>query len=150
MLDESIKLPSDEESNLTSQISENEKTENLTQEENSSVNVVNDEVENDEVLKEEESNLISENSDVKESDTLAKEEVPSPNIAVDEIETKIAESSEKIKHVAIEMIDYENLNLEDLVAELDKLVKEHPVQSIHNNVNTIKNIFFIFMFYYFR
>jgi len=39
------------------------------------------------------------------------------------------------------MIDYESLNLEDLVGELDKLVKEHPVQSIHNNVNTIKNIF---------
>jgi len=175
MLDESIKLPSEEDNNLTSQNSENKKATNLTQEEITSVNEVIDEGEKDELSKEEESNLtsqISESSDVKESDTLAteevpspnttvdeienkiaessdvnesetlaKEEVPSPNTAVDEIENKIAESSEEIKHVAIEMIDYESLNLEDLVGELDKLVKEHPVQSIHNNVNTIKNIF---------
>tara|TARA_R110001583_G_scaffold123082_1_gene274403 strand:- start:22251 stop:24287 length:2037 start_codon:yes stop_codon:yes gene_type:complete len=148
MLDESIKLPSEEESNLTSQISENEKPTNLTQEEITSEDEVNDEVNdegvNDELSKEEDSNLtseISENSEIKESDTLAKEEVSTPDTAVDEIENKIAESSEKIKHVAVEMIDYENLNLEDLVLELDKLVKEHPVQSIHNNVNTIKNIF---------
>jgi len=78
MLDESIKLPSEEDNNLTSQNSENKKATNLTQEEITSVNEVIDEGEKDELSKEEESNLtsqISESSDVKESDTLATEEV---------------------------------------------------------------------------
>ena len=89
MLDESIKLPSEEDNNLTSQNSENKKATNLTQEEITSVNEVIDEGEKEELSKEEESNLtsqISESSDVKESDTLATEEVPSPNTTVDEIE----------------------------------------------------------------
>ncbi len=63
------------------------------------------------------------------------------NKAIDEIESKIAESSEVIEHKQIEMEDYESLSLEDLVAELGKLVKEGQVQSINTNVNKIKNIF---------
>ena len=63
------------------------------------------------------------------------------NEAIDEIETKIAESSEDVVHEEEEMLDYSNFNLEDLVAELGKLVKEKPVQSIQNNINQIKSIF---------
>jgi len=61
--------------------------------------------------------------------------------AIVEIENKIAESSEKTEHQQIEMEDYESLSLEDLVAELGKLVKEGQVQSINTNINKIKNIF---------
>ena len=69
------------------------------------------------------------------------EKSTSTNVAVDEIEDKIAESSENIEHVAIEMEDYGNLSLDELVEELGKLVREGQVQSINNNVNKIKSIF---------
>jgi len=65
------------------------------------------------------------------------------NNAVDEMDSKIAESSENIEHSTIEMLEYADLSLEDLVAELSKLVKENSVQSITNNVNAIKHSFHI-------
>ncbi|MDP2069167.1 MAG: DUF349 domain-containing protein [Lutibacter sp.] len=68
---------------------------------------------------------------------------PSSSKAVDEMDTKIAESSENVEHSTIEMIEYADLNLEDLVAELSKLVKENQVHSITNNVNAIKQAFHI-------
>lgn len=71
-----------------------------------------------------------------------KKSSPSSN-AVDEMDTKIAENSENIEHSTMEMLEYSNLNLEDLVAELSKLVNENPVQSIINNVNAIKQAFHI-------
>ncbi|MDF1517702.1 MAG: DUF349 domain-containing protein, partial [Lutibacter sp.] len=74
---------------------------------------------------------------------LKHKKIPSANNAVDEMDSKIAESSENIEHSAIEMIEYADLSLEDLVAELSKLVKENPVQSITNNVNAIKQAFHI-------
>jgi len=68
---------------------------------------------------------------------------PSSSNAVDEMDTKIAESSENVEHSTIEMIEYADLSLEDLVDELSKLVKENQVQSITNNVNAIKQAFHI-------
>ena len=76
-----------------------------------------------------------------EAVTVEIKSVSKSNKAVDEIESKIAESSEVIEHKQIEMEDYESLSLEDLVAELGKLVREGQVQSINTNVNKIKNIF---------
>lgn len=61
--------------------------------------------------------------------------------ALVEIDSKIAESSEGSDHQEIEMEDYESLSLDELVAELGKLVKEGQVQSINSNVNKIKSIF---------
>jgi len=84
-------------------------------------------------------------SDIKE-DTQKKlkpKKTPSSSNAVDEMDTKIAESSENVEHSAIEMLEYADLNLDDLVAELSKLVKENQVQSITNNVNAIKQAFHI-------
>jgi len=185
MLDESKKIPSEDETLLTSQsseISEEKPTTNLAKDDVSSSNeeiekvksqvkeesVLAPEVDKSkesekvEVLKEietpsaneevekvkpqvkEESILAPEVDKSKESekvDVANEKETPSANKAIDEIENKIAESSEKIAHVTIEMVDYESLSLEDLVKELTNLVKEHSVQSIHNNVNNIKNIF---------
>ncbi len=74
---------------------------------------------------------------------LKHKKTPSANNAVDEMDSKIAESSENIEHSAIEMLEYADLSLEDLVAELSKLVKENQVQSITNNVNAIKQAFHI-------
>ncbi len=81
---------------------------------------------------------LEETSGQKKSD---KKENNSSNKAVDEIESKIAESAEIVEHAKIEMLDYSKFNLEDLVVELSKLVKENEVQSIYNNVNKIKNVF---------
>lgn len=72
---------------------------------------------------------------------LKKKKNPSANKAVDEMDSKIAESSENITLAAIEMMDYAELSLEDLVAELSKLVKENQVQNITTNVNAIKQAF---------
>lgn len=69
------------------------------------------------------------------------EPIESSNKAMDEIDDEIAASSEKIEHVNMEDKDYSALTLEGLVAELTILVKESPVQSIQNNVNSIKNAF---------
>jgi len=115
-------------------------------------------------LPQEENNSTSNNSETKDQQTKASEKEatalkvpeskenkksPAPtdvqktttNKAVDEIENKIAESSEKEEETAIDNLDYSSLSLEDLVAELTTLVKEHKVQSINSNVNNIKNAF---------
>jgi len=63
------------------------------------------------------------------------------NKAVEEIENKIAETSEAIVHSPVEMLDYESLNLEELVNQLGLLVHGDQIQSINNNVNTIKSVF---------
>ncbi|PKP14275.1 MAG: DUF349 domain-containing protein [Bacteroidetes bacterium HGW-Bacteroidetes-3] len=63
--------------------------------------------------------------------------------AVDEMDSEIAESSENVEHKTIEMLDYADFSLEDLVAELGKLVKENKVQNITNNVNAIKQAFHV-------
>jgi len=93
---------------------------------------------------------VSENSE----NEISKEEVPiikklkaSPEIkllenkAIEEIDNKIAESSETVVHVPAEMLDYESLTLEELVNQLGVLVHGNQIQSINNNVNTIKSIF---------
>ncbi|WP_372792340.1 DUF349 domain-containing protein [Lutibacter sp.] len=148
MLDENKILPSEEENNVTPQNSE-------TQEEKTPINSAEEEISlKNEVVKENEeeelpivddSVLASQTTESideeKKPEVLSKLETPLVNEAIDEIETKIAESSEKTIHASIEMLDYESLSLEDLVTELSKLVKEHPVQNIHNNVNNIKNAF---------
>ena len=147
MLDESKKTPSEDETLLTSQsseISEEKATTNLAKDDVSPSNEVIEEVEKVKDQVKEESVLAPEVDKSKESEKVEvvnEIKTPSANKAIDEIENKIAESSEKTAHVAIEMVDYESLSLEDLVKELTNLVKEHPVQSIHSNVNNIKNIF---------
>lgn len=74
---------------------------------------------------------------------LKPKKTPSASEAVDEMDSKIAESSENIEHSTIELLEYADFSLEDLVAELSKLVKENSVQSITNNVNAIKQAFHI-------
>jgi uncharacterized protein DUF349 len=141
MLDEIKKLPNVEESNLTpqnSEVSEEKKSPNLIQEKVSLTDEVVDDGEKDKLPLEDEASKSSEGN---EPNTVSKKETPSTDKAIDEIESKIAESSEKIEHETIEVLDYGSLSLEDLVEELSKLVKENPVQSIHNNVNNIKNAF---------
>jgi len=63
------------------------------------------------------------------------------NKAVEEIENKIAETSEVVAHSPVEMLDYESLSLEELVNQLGLLVHGDQIQSINNNVNTIKSVF---------
>ncbi len=91
-----------------------------------------EEVESVVVVKEEEStekvleNLISEET----------------KTAVDEIENVVAENSEKKEEeVKIPMLDYDSMELESLVSELQKLIKNNPVQLIKNNSDAIKNAF---------
>ena len=125
MLDENNKLPA-EENNSTSKTTEN----------------LNDEkavVEHAENTKSKP--IAVEDNVTKEPEPTIKEGAGTNNKAVDEIESKIAESSENDDETAIEQKDYSKLSLEDLVAELAVLVKEHKVQSISSNVNSIKNSF---------
>lgn len=145
MLDEKKQL-SEEESKLTSQNSETSEDQNqstLQEEETPSKDEVVEENKEQLPLEEEKesTSITSEKEITKEPETETQEKVPSVNKAIDEIESKIAESSEKIEHSAVEMIDYNSLSLEDLVAELSTLVKDNPVQSVHSNVNNIKNAF---------
>ena len=61
---------------------------------------------------------------------------------VDAIETEVAEEAEKAdeKH-EIPMLDYDTMELEQLVVELEKLLKNNPVQQIKANSDAIKNAF---------
>ncbi len=169
MLNEENKLPI-EEGNSMSQVSENQEAiaKETNQKEQSVTSVVVDELEN----KITESNSIPEISEDQEvPQKVVKQKKPAAAIevddelgseiaesnqkevkqkktsstteAVDEIDNKIAESSENIEHKNIEMLNYADFSLEDLVTELDKLVKENQVQSITNNVNAIKQVFHI-------
>ena len=154
MLDQDDKLPV-EESNSTAQISENseetkKQTDSSQTPESSDAIVKQPEVENvTEVVEksseqskpetEKVSDAVEETSNSTEA---SQEKTPSTTTKViDAIDDKIAESSENIEHAPIEMLDYNSFSLEDLVAELSKLVKESQVQSIYNNVNKIKNAF---------
>ncbi len=62
--------------------------------------------------------------------------------AVNEVENVVAENSEKEKKKdEIPMLDYATMELEDLVKELGKTLKNYPVQQIKNNVEAIKTNF---------
>lgn len=62
--------------------------------------------------------------------------------AVDEVETQMAEDAEKDEEKGeIPLKDYSKLDLESLVSELEKLLKNHPVQHINKHVSGIKSSF---------
>ncbi|CAM1339720.1 DUF349 domain-containing protein [Tenacibaculum aestuarii] len=62
--------------------------------------------------------------------------------AVNEVENEVANESEKAdeKH-EIPMLDYDSMELEKLVDELKKLLKDHPVQQLKSNVDALKTAF---------
>jgi len=62
--------------------------------------------------------------------------------AVNEVENMVAENSEKEeKKEEIPMLDYASMELEELVEQLKKLIKNNPIQLIKNNADAIKNAF---------
>ena len=62
--------------------------------------------------------------------------------AVEEIEEKVAEEAEKeAEKNSIPMLDYENMELDALADELEKLLKDQPVQQLKTNIDAIKNAF---------
>jgi len=86
----------------------------------------------------------------KEDEQLSVEEVVKPtenvdpvdNEAVSEIENKVAEAAEKsAEKNTISMPEYDKMELEVLVKELQKLLKEYQVQQLKANVDAIKNAF---------
>ncbi len=101
----------------------------LPQEEENNLTSTNNENTTVEKEKEEEAEPVIENTEIKTEP------------AISEIEEKIAESSEKVEHANVEMVDYSSFSLEELVTELTTLIKDQPVQSINNNVNKIKSTF---------
>ncbi|WP_038006126.1 DUF349 domain-containing protein [Tenacibaculum sp. 47A_GOM-205m] len=62
--------------------------------------------------------------------------------AVNEVENEVANESEKAdeKH-EIPMLDYASMELEKLVDELKKLLKDYPVQQLKSNVDALKIAF---------
>lgn len=62
--------------------------------------------------------------------------------AVEEIEDKVAEEAEKDdEKTAIPAKDYDKMELEALADELEKLIKNNPIQQIKNNAEAIKSAF---------
>ncbi len=62
--------------------------------------------------------------------------------AVNEIEDVVAENSEKAEEAdKIPMLDYASMELEQLVSELKKLIKNNPIQLIKPNADSIKSSF---------
>ncbi len=87
--------------------------------------------------------------DVKDSEALSSEkdegkiDVEDANKkALDEVENKIAEDAEKDdERNNIPYKEYQQLDLESLVDELEDLIKKNPVQQINKHVNEIKSVF---------
>ncbi|MBK5208752.1 MAG: DUF349 domain-containing protein [Flavobacteriaceae bacterium] len=142
MLDQDNKLPV-EESNATPQDSEiqEETQKELNQENGILAGGSVDEVDNEIA----EGNEIPKDSKILEDTQkeLKPKKKTSTSKAVDEMDSEIAESSENVDQSTIEIVNYANFNLEDLVSELSRLVKENSVQSITSNVNAIKQAFHI-------
>ena len=136
MLDENTKVP--EESNATTP-QNSEEIQKETVQESTLEETVQEEVIQESATEEKVSEEVPSEEIIKAETT--PEPIESSNKAMDEIDDEIAASSEKIEHVNMEDKDYSALTLEELVAELTILVKESPVQSIQNNVNSIKNAF---------
>ncbi len=62
--------------------------------------------------------------------------------AINEIEKEVAENSENTgANPEIELLDYTSMNLSELVKELEKLLKKHPIQELRANVEAIKIAF---------
>ncbi len=62
--------------------------------------------------------------------------------AMDEVGNKVAEDAEKDEEKnEIPLKNYEDLDLEALTSELEKLIKNYPVQQINTHVNRIKSSF---------
>ena len=70
------------------------------------------------------------------------EEKATTDKVVEEIEEKVAEEAEKDEERnTIPMLDYENMELEALADELEKLIKDFPIQQLKKNTDAIKNAF---------
>ena len=77
-----------------------------------------------------------------EVETKVKVEEKATEKAVEEIEEKVAEEAEKdAEKNTIPMLDYETMELDGLTSELEKIIKNAPVQQIKSNVDAIKNAF---------
>ena len=90
--------------------------------------------------KENEEKLID-NQETEKIKEIEKEKVATDK-AVEEIEDKVAESAEKDQEKSsIPMLEYDNMDLESLANELEKLLKGFPVQQLKKNIDAIKNAF---------
>jgi hypothetical protein len=122
---------------------------NKTPEANEVTPVETEKTENVEEVKLEEEAVVEVVEEVEEKEVATKEvagkvevEQEAAEKVVEEIEEKVAEDAEKdAERNSIPMLDYENMELDALADELEKLLKEHPVQQLKTNIDTIKNAF---------
>ena len=103
---------------------------------------------NQEKVEENKSSLTPEvNTPLNEAIEEQKEAVSTPennevSEAVNEIEEKVAEEAEEAETVeVVKEIDYSTLTLEELVAELKKVLNEQRVNKVKSQVDSIKNAF---------
>jgi len=104
-------------------------------------------IENESTEKEKDTN--SKNVDDKnnsEKDTTSETDKPEikesvNKAAIDEMDNKVAEIAEKEQIKSVQMKNYDDFGLEELVEELKKLIEENPIESINDNVNKIKTAF---------
>ena len=83
-----------------------------------------------------------ENKDEKIEEPTKNETITDAEKAVNEVENEVANESEKpVEKYEIPMLDYEAMDLEKLVSELKKLLKQHPIQHLKNNVDAVKSSF---------
>ena len=85
-------------------------------------------------------------SEIKEVQTVEdvsdETEVKTESQVVDEIDDQIAIASEKNEEVVEEQaVNYDSMELDALVAELENLIQKNEVHKINNQVNSIKTVF---------
>lgn len=96
----------------------------------------------EEVMHEENKTSINPENLKKNKDLISDEDSDENKEALDEVENQVAEDSEnEVYKNEIPLKDYDELEIETLVTELEQLVKNYPVQQINSHVNEIKNAF---------
>lgn len=101
--------------------------------------------EKDETVHSENSDEVNKNESTPKSSTQENSDEVTPDAdkeALDEVENKVAEEAEKDEEKnEIPLKNYEELDLDSLVSELETLLKNHPIQQINTHVNGIKSSF---------
>ncbi|WP_318311363.1 DUF349 domain-containing protein [Flagellimonas crocea] len=119
----------------TEETSENTKT-HLEEDTQTQSNVTEDVVpENEEVKKEDQDKV----SKTKKEESVSEEKDSNEHLdEIDESNAEDAEDEENEKRHTIPMLDYHSMSMENLVGELQRLVKNEKVQAINKHVSSIK------------
>ena len=128
----------------TEETKETEETEETKETEETEVTKETKETEETEETEEtKETEVTEETKETEETEETEVTKVTEETKVIEKIEESIATDAEKEtpKEIAVPVVDYSKLSLEELVEELKKTLSNNPVQKVKNQVEAIKTAF---------